>query len=74
MEWTNVNDKLLCREVLVIEPYQFKKGTVERGNLWIAIDDNLNNVQEIKFRVKQRSVRERYDFRTFIYFHTSEIK
>ena len=39
-----------------------KKGTVERGNLWTAIADNLNNVsQEIKFRVKQRSVREIYD-------------
>ena len=52
---------MLCREVLVIEPYQFKKGTVERGNLWTAIADNLNNVQEIKFRIKPRSVRERYD-------------
>ena len=61
MEWTNVHDKLLCREVLVIEPYRFKKGTVERGNLWTAIADNLINVQEIKFKVKQRSVRERYD-------------
>ena len=61
MEWMSVHFKLLCREVLQMEPYKFKKGNIERGNVWTAIANNLNSVEEIKFRVKQRSVRERYD-------------
>ena len=63
MEWTQKHDILLCREILVIEPYKHKKGTNERGKLWIVITENLNAVpvDEAKFNVKKQGVRERFN-------------
>ena len=31
MLWTKNHDILLCREILVEEPYKFKRGSSERG-------------------------------------------
>jgi len=31
------HDIYLCREIMVVEPFQFKKGTVARGQLWTKI-------------------------------------
>ena len=34
MAWNTVRDKMLCREILVVDPSAgTKKGTVERGKL-----------------------------------------
>lgn len=60
MEWTEQHDICLCKEVRVIEPYMYKKGSIERGKGWSKIADNLNSCTEIKFKVNQRSVRERF--------------
>lgn len=60
MEWTEKHDIYLCREIIVVEPFQFKKGTVDRGKLWTKIAESLNSCKEIKFRVGMRSVRERF--------------
>ena len=32
MYWTKAHDTLLCREVLALEPYNYKKGSNEAGN------------------------------------------
>ena len=63
MEWTQKHDILLCREILVVVPYKHKKGTNKRGKPWTVIAENLNAVpvDEAKFNVKQRGVRERFD-------------
>ena len=37
MEWTEKHDVVLCREVLVVEPFKFKKGSVEKGKVWTEI-------------------------------------
>ena len=60
MEWTDVHDDLLIREILSVEPYQYKASTVKRGNAWTQVADILNAIPEPAFRVNQRSVRERY--------------
>ena len=60
MEWTDVHDDLLIREILSVEPYQYKASTVKRGNDWTQVADILNAIPEPAFRVNQRSVRERY--------------
>ena len=60
MVWTDVKDKLLCREILLCEPYKFKARTKERGNVWKIIANNLNIMAGENFAVDQRAVRERF--------------
>ena len=60
MEWTNLHDVLLCREILVVEPYKAKPRTSQRGQLWNTIAEHLNKLAEPKFIVGQRSVRDRF--------------
>ena len=61
MEWTEVHDTLLCREVLLEEPYKYKKGSNEKGKKWTEIAEALNKSEEVKFKVTQRGVRERME-------------
>ena len=56
MVWNNDKDVLLCREILVVEPYKFKEKTRERGTAWTLLSDNLNQVSG--FTVNMRAVRE----------------
>ena len=53
---------MLVKEILVVEPFQFKVGSPKRGNAWTMIADILNAVQEPRFRINQRAVRDRYNF------------
>lgn len=59
MEWSKNHDILLLREVLVSEPFRFRKGSAEKGKIWTEIADRLNDCKEASFKVSQRSVRER---------------
>ena len=59
MLWSDNKDEILCREVLVFEPYQFKPRSHERGNAWKAISENLNASITLSFKVNARSMRER---------------
>ena len=54
----------MCREVLDIEPYQFKSRSPERGKAWETISSHLNATSHPKFRVTPRSVRDRYNLLT----------
>ena len=58
-EWTEKHDDYLLREILVVEPFQFKQGSVKRGGAWTQIAEILNSVTDVNFRVNQRSVRDR---------------
>ena len=60
MVWTHVKDELLCREILLCEPYKFKARTKERGNVWKIIANNLIIMTNENFAVDQRAVRERF--------------
>ena len=60
MEWTKSMTFIYVREIIVVEPFQFKKGTVARGQLWTKIAESLNSCKELKFRIGLRSVRERF--------------
>lgn len=63
-QWTDEHDVIMCREVILVEPYQFKIRTPERGNAWDRIANNLNAVKQLEFRVNARSVRDRYNLLT----------
>lgn len=60
-EWSEQHDDLLLREVLVVEPFKYKPGSPRRGQAWTQIADILNSIEEPKFRVNQRAVRDRYN-------------
>ena len=61
MFWSNQHDIMLCRNVLLVEPYNHKFGSRERGNAWDVIVTELNNLQQPKFTVTKRAVRDRYN-------------
>ena len=44
----------------MVDQFQFKKGTVDRGTLWRKIAESLNRCKEIKFKLGMRRVRERF--------------
>ena len=59
MVWDEEKDDMLCREVLLCEPYQFKPRTRERGTAWKAISKNLMASETVNFLVHARAIRER---------------
>ena len=59
MEWSEKHDVVLCKEVLLMEPYQHPHRSKERGDAWNHIALNLNGLDHPKFTVNKRSVRDR---------------
>ena len=62
MVWTESHDILLCREILIKNPFIYKKRSPQRGQVWQQIAINLSHIREPNFKVDlgQRGVRERY--------------
>ena len=59
MEWTEEHDVFLCREVLLLDPFQYPYRSKERGDVWGQVAINLNSSNHPKFKVSKRSVRDR---------------
>jgi len=55
MIWTNGHEVLLCSEVLLMDPFQFKPSTRERGAVWEAIASYLNSIDAIDVKFKEVS-------------------
>ena len=61
MPWSAKHDELLCREILVVDPFTgAKQRTVQRGAKWDLVAENLSKIQDIYSKVSQRSVRDLY--------------
>ena len=60
MEWTEAHDLILAKEVRASEPWMFKPRTVDRGKVWNAITDHLNDETSVKFQVKKKQVQEHF--------------
>ena len=58
MDWTEEHDIILLREVLAQDPYSYKTGSRERGQVLQTIADVLNNMQQPQFKVTSRSIRD----------------
>ena len=56
MECTEDDDLILAEEVRASEPWIFKARTVDRGKVWNAIMDRLNDETSVKFKVKSAVV------------------
>ena len=60
MKWTREHDSFLIREILTVDPFQYKQSTVKKGQPWTQIADILNSIASPQFRVSRRSFRERF--------------
>lgn len=60
MKWSSNHDVALAREIMLFTPWIHRKGSTERGQVWENIAKSLNALETPKFRVSQRSVRDRY--------------
>ena len=60
MVWNDIKDEMLCKEILLFEPFKHKQRTKERGNAWTHIAGNLNQIKSEDFNVDQRAVPERF--------------
>ena len=60
MVWNTQKDDLLCREILLYEPYKYKPRTKERSLVWKYIAESLNSISNEVFNVDARAVRERF--------------
>ena len=58
-KWSKEHDVLLAREMLAVEPYKFKNRSRESGQAWDLIATHLNAIHAPRFRVSQKSVRDR---------------
>ncbi|XP_015780764.1 PREDICTED: uncharacterized protein LOC107358688 [Acropora digitifera] len=58
-KWLKDHDVLLAREILSVEPYKYKNRSRESGQAWDLIATNLNAIRAPRFRVSQKSVRDR---------------
>ena len=45
MEWTEQHGNILFQEILVLEPFKAKKGSIAGGQIWGEIANNLNSLQ-----------------------------
>ena len=63
MVWTDYHDILLRREIMVKNPFQFKKSSTQRGHVWLEIATNLACIKELKFKtdLDQSAIRDRYN-------------
>ena len=60
MNWTSKHEEILLREILTYEPFNYKSGTTQRGEIWKLIAESLNALENPKYTVNHRSVREKY--------------
>ncbi|XP_071851133.1 uncharacterized protein [Apostichopus japonicus] len=58
MKWTEAKDIILCKEVTLQNPFQFRRGSLERGKVWSGVATEL---RKQSFKVDQRAVRDRYN-------------
>jgi len=61
MEWTSRHDVTLSVEVLVTNPFQAKKKTTQRAQLWQTVCDHLKSLDSPKYKtfLTRRSVQDR---------------
>ena len=59
MHWSDEHNIMLVRECLLYEPWKYKQGSVERGQIWKRISEALNVLEHPMFKVSDRSIRDR---------------
>ena len=60
MVWTNKHNEVLVQEIYLFDPWNFKRGSKQRGQVWERIGESLNQYESPKFKINQESVRDHY--------------
>ena len=50
MKWTEEHEVLMLRELILMRPWQHRKGTSERGDDWEKLAVSLNAISNPQFR------------------------
>ena len=50
----------LLREMLLFKPWNYKRGSKERGQCWDQISEALNQIRELKLKMTQRAMQDKY--------------
>ena len=62
MVWSSLHDEMLCREIMVVDPFTgTKKSTVARQKKREESAENLNQIEAVYFTVDKSAVRDRYN-------------
>ena len=62
MVWSSFHDEMLCREIMVVDPFTgTKKSPVARGKKREEVAENLNQIEAVYFTVDKRAFRDRYN-------------
>ena len=56
MCWSEENDVLFLRELLVSSPFKFKAGSHKRDKVWDAVADVLNGIEKPNFKVDHQAL------------------
>ena len=62
MVWSNKHNEVLVQEMYLFEPWNFKRGSKQRGQVWKRISESLNQHESPKFTVNKKSVRDHHIF------------
>ncbi len=46
MVWTEEHNDILIREMYLLQPWNYKKGSQQRGNIWEQISNSLNDCDD----------------------------
>ena len=58
MQWSNEHDLVFVKELILYEPWRYRQGSLERGQIWKRISEALNSMEKPKFKVTDRSIRD----------------
>ena len=61
MVWRDEHNDTLIKEMYLFEPWEYKRGSKQRGQVWEQISESLNQTEQPKFNVSQKSVRDHYN-------------
>ena len=54
--WKTIHEDLLLREVLLLEPFQYRQGTKEKGAVWSKIADKADGSKVSAYRNRKKKV------------------
>lgn len=60
MVWTDRYNEVLLQEMYLFEPWKYKRGSKQRGQVWERISESLNKHESPRFTVNHKSVRDHY--------------
>ncbi|XP_031570247.1 LOW QUALITY PROTEIN: uncharacterized protein DDB_G0285291-like [Actinia tenebrosa] len=63
MKWNNDQDEALCKQILLIEPFQYRARTIRSGSAWSKIAIEFNQMTSLHFDrlLDNRAVRDRFN-------------